>query len=82
MYGDKYLFDLEIGDRFRCKSNTIDRMEEYEVISPWGMAGIPYAFGFLGQTRKQVADNKVYAFETHNKKYIRVFEENAKVFAY
>lgn len=78
----KYLFDLEIGDRFYCASTAPGRNEEYEVISPWGMSGIPYGFGFLGNTRKQVKENKVYAVETRKRIYIRVFETNAKVRAY
>jgi hypothetical protein len=50
-----------------------------EIVSPFGMEGLPYGFGVIAGTRKRIKENIVYAVDTKHRMNIYKFRRNAKV---
>ena len=86
---EKKLFDLNDGDQFYIyKSDTKLNPTLFEVISPFGVPGIPDMFGYLARTREpgrgrgftKLYDGNVYVIKPEvNRLDIFTLKENYKV---
>jgi hypothetical protein len=74
----KYLFDMGEGEKFDAK-DQYGEWTAMEIVSPFGMEGLPYGLGVIAGTRKRIKENIVYAVDTKHRMNIYKFRRNAKV---
>lgn len=77
----KWIFDLQTGEFFSGR-DVDGNVTTFEVVSPWGVKGLPHGVWILANTIHKFRDNVCYAVDTHKRTDIYPFDTNRLVYSW